>query len=401
MSNTASNGRGVELLCYLPLLLSRWLARSLLLLVTAAPFLLPFLAIVALYVYFPLVEVFLSKLAGGEPRLAQAVAVLVGVGLFAGVVKGVAQFAYKRLKSIVEKVWAVVRKGWIPRREIGDSLAGTGRAFAEIPRNAGAAGWDALLSTLATLLAIGLVLMAFQQTPAESGKPPEPPESPDPKTIDRYVVVVADMDGTDEEAQQEVNVLMRGGAVFSLTHAKNAQPETGEGMCLEETQQDWLTMYRAAILACLAERAATEPRPTFKVTAFASLAPVRVPGAAERGISDKLNCEIANRRAHAVGAFLAHGRDEEYAHLWRCPNVGEDFMHTKQLCIGEGSKVYEGPAGLPIDVEVVQWPQHQDMGENKPADDGSLPDQRRFRVEMLNRAVHIHMPENFCRAAEA
>ena len=108
-------------------------------------------------------------------------------------------------------------------------------------------------------------------------------------------------------------------------------------------------MYRAAILACLGERAATEPRPTFKVTAFASLAPVHVPGAADRAISDKLNCEIANRRAHSVGAFLAYGRDEEYAHLWRCPNVGEDFMRTKQLCIGEGSKVYEGYRGAAAD----------------------------------------------------
>ena len=395
MNNTAAMVRVAEVLCYLPLLACRWLARLLLLVVTVAPFALPVLAIFVLFFEFQSVDSFLGRIVGERQRFAQAVAVLMAVGLFAGVVKAVTQFAYDRLLSMVKAVWGVVREGWIPHLDIGGSIDGTRVAFAEIPGNAKKTGLDALLSTLATVLAVVLVLVASGQTPAEST------ERPEPATVERYVVIVADMDDTDEEAQQEVNVLMRGGAVFSLTHARNAQPESGEGMCLEETQQEWLMMYRAAILACLAERAATEPRPTFKVTAFASLAPVRVPGAADRGISDKLNCEIANRRAHAVGAFLAHGRDEEYAHLWRCPNVGEEFMHAKQLCIGEGSKVYEGPVGLPIDVEVVQWPQHQDMGENKPADDGSLPDQRRFRVEMLNRAVHIHVPENFCRASEA
>ena len=138
--------------------------------------------------------------------------------------------------------------------------------------------------------------------------------------------------------------------------------------------------------------------PTFEVTAFASVAPVRALGTVDEASSDKLNCEIANRRAHAVGAFLAHDNSEEYAHLWRCPDIGEDYSSAKQLCAGSEDKSYAGIVGRrPINVRVVQWVDHKDMDDSKPADDGRFPDERRFPVEILNRAVHIRVPENFCR----
>ena len=37
------------------------------------------------------------------------------------------------------------------------------------------------------------------------------------------------------------------------------------------------------------------------------------------------------------------------------------------------------------------------MAKGKPADDGTMPDGRRFDVEILNRVVHIEVPKSFCR----
>ena len=37
------------------------------------------------------------------------------------------------------------------------------------------------------------------------------------------------------------------------------------------------------------------------------------------------------------------------------------------------------------------------MIKSKPADDGKVPDPRRFEVEVLNRVVRIHMPKVSCR----
>ena len=52
--------------------------------------------------------------------------------------------------------------------------------------------------------------------------------------------------------------------------------------------------------------------------------------------------------------------------------------------------------GITYRVRVRKWSDPERMQGMKPADDGAVPDERRYRVELLNRAVHITVPENFC-----
>lgn len=391
MNDTAAKERGIEVICYLPLLFWRWLARLLLLAFTAAPLALPVLAIVLLLIDFERVDSFLADLFADEGnRLAQIVAIVVAVGLLANIAKAVSVFAYDQLVSILKAVWAIVAcREWFPPLDIDTSRAGTKRTFTEIPEKAAKTSLNAVLSTLAVLLLVGLVVVAFHQM------------APKQKTTDRYVVVATDMRATGGGTKEQVKILMASGAVFSLTHTKNAQPSTGEGICLDTPQQAWLQMQRDAILGCMErdEQAGItyDSPPTFVVTAFASVAPVRTQGTANESSSEETNCEIANRRAHAVGSFLAHGEDANYAHRWRCLEVGDDFRSAAQLCAGGESERYEGTVGgWPFNVDVVQWGDHEAMRGSKPADDGSLPDQRRFRVEMLNRAIQIRVPDDFC-----
>ena len=53
----------------------------------------------------------------------------------------------------------------------------------------------------------------------------------------------------------------------------------------------------------------------------------------------------------------------------------------------------------PLEHTAVRRPKRRE--DRKPADDGALPNNRRYRVELLNRAVHIAVPEDFCRVPDS
>ena len=228
-----------------------------------------------------------------------------------------------------------------------------------------------------------------------------PPASPPSK---HHVVVVNSTDANQEVVAEVAKVYMRAGAVFSLTHAENAEPQTGVGICLNEDQRHWLGIYRAAIVECLElekengfER---ESPPVFRVTGFASIAPASSNGNTDKETSALTNCEIANRRAQAVGAFLAN-KDEE---RWRCDGVAEGIRTTDELCPKGGDVekevlpyLYEHDDGLNFKILVRQWGKPESMMENKPVDDGTVPEDRRYRIEMFNRSVYITVEEDFCR----
>lgn len=196
---------------------------------------------------------------------------------------------------------------------------------------------------------------------------------------------------------------MRSGAVFSLAHVEDAQPQNGEGICLGVPQQEWLKEFRAAIANCMEEqgKSTSEESGTndikFNVTGYASIAPVRIGGEIRK--SPDLNCKVANWRAAAVGAFLANPDAKEYEKRWSCEHVGNDFNNAPIECGELTKEPYEGkdPQGNRFLVDVHQWSTPDQMAKGKPADDGTMPDGRRFDVEILNRVVHIEVPKNFCR----
>ena len=439
---------------YLPLLALRVFARLLLLVVTALPILVPALALLALFQWLP--DADFDRLFGEHRQFMQTITSLMGAGLFVPILKALGKYARSNFLSLVKMARDVLQGPWHPGWEVGKSFVITWRDnIAKIPGNTGRAFVSASGLTLALLGAVLLTVVAY------------PLVEPELKTVDRYVVVVglenddngagsggegagsggegagsggegagsggegagsggegagsggegaANGDdgvgnGGDDELTESLKAYMRTGTVFSLSHLRDAQMKSGKqpgkGICLDKSQQEWLRAFRIAILECVKSKESGSA-PTFEVEAFASVAPVRLDGDIDESASATLNCEIANRRADAVGAFLAYGDlsgegKNEHVEKWSCPQVAEDFRTAKNLCHGvHGERLRyprDGEQGA-FEVLVTQWTDPEQMHGGKPADDGALPDERRSSVEILNRSVHIRVPEDFCRVRD-
>lgn len=326
--------------------------------------------------------------------LPAAVAFLVAAGLFSVILKAMGQLVLLAFKLVGETMMDALRGDWHPGWEVFPSLADTWHDYAaEAPSIFLRTFWSACLVAL-ILLAVGV--LAWAAYPLTK-----------PKMIDRYIVVVdPNEDRPDETVKEEIKYHLSTRTVFSLTYINDAQPRQGEGICLEDEHKEWLRMFRDAIVECVQlERSRTseateqEPtqrhKPTFDVVGFASIAPM------QSGDHDGavLNCEVANRRADAVGSFLAD--EGKYKDKWNCGTIGKDFTLARNLCTGP-AKVYEGSLeGVAYKVRVRKWSDPEQMQGKKPADDGAVPNERRYRVELLNRAVHITVPENFCQVLDS
>ena len=205
---------------------------------------------------------------------------------------------------------------------------------------------------------------------------------PSPKSHNQYHVVVV---GAEDLRVNEIkNYLFQGEAVFSLTYLKNANA-TGEGICLNKSQQDWLTEFRSAIVKCV-EQAEDQEAPVLQVTGFSSSAPATP--------YDKvMNCEFANRRARAVAAFLAGKGKEE----WNCDDMKSANANgnARSFCAPKDDWMEDAADGFQL--KVRQWKLHADMVSGRPAYNGSSADGLTSAAELLNRSVHIEVPKDFCR----
>ena len=193
-----------------------------------------------------------------------------------------------------------------------------------------------------------------------------------------------------------------------LDNAKLRPPDSGRGICLDSENFDWLDAFRNAVRECIADPGTQEAicergdkpcPPVLKVTGFASIAPEQSDADSTCNTLDKnFNCKVANLRARVVGAFLADEADT----FWKCPDDGA-FNGASQcpaeLCVGKPIRktmtVSKNGSSRSIGIVVRQWASEGQMLEGKPANDGE-PDHRRYRVEVLNRAVHIKVLKDFC-----
>lgn len=439
-----------RIVLYPPLLVLRVLARLLLLAATVLPVTVPFLAGVVLLELWQEWDIG-TKIADWleeDQALLTGLAYFVAVGLFANFLKSIVNLFWAAVKGVLRSLRDVFLgadadgngdprgREWIPSAKVGNSLAVTWRDnIVQIPHNLTlAVGRTALLTAAA---AVGAAVVAVTI----------PFVLRDTK-VDRYVwVTVAeprgDASGHAEESQQETDTQdagvqegggpsieapeattpsepaapprigtqpvleahLRNGTVFSLTHLKDAQPKRGEGICLNRSQQAWLREFRTAIAACVgAESTNRDDAPVrqFDVTAFASVAPVE--SSESSGITPgELNCEIANRRADAVGAFLAD--ETKHESKWDCDSVAADFRAATSHCAASSRPYHDYDAsahyGVKFKVRVHQWRSSSDLEIGKPVDDGALPGDRRYAVEMLNRSVHITVPRDFCRPSKS
>lgn len=395
----------VRIVLYLPLLALRVLARLTLFVATVLPVAFPILAGYAMYLWWlGGLQDEIADLLAGKHVLVTALAYFVAIGLFASFLKSIIDMFWVAVRDIISQVGKdILRKGWIPSAEIFDSLAVSWRDnVAKIPENV---ALTTRRSAQVTVAVIGGTILAAAAIPFLS-------------PVNRYVALVTTADAQEEDTRRELETHMRNGTVFSLVHLKDAQIETAEGICLDESQQVWLREFRNAIVACvtpksssgLSERTGRIPR--IEVKAFASAAPVKSIAVADAPDSAELNCEIANWRADAVGAFLAN--KGAHKQKWSCPSVAKGFNATTNFCASssdgapafndylgfDGDRKDEDRKDALFEVRVRRWQNPSDMHNEKPADDGALSGQRRFGVEMFNRAVHITVPNGFCSESE-
>lgn len=343
---------------------------------------------------------FWQEILDSARRLAEntlllgVVALLVAVGLFVVILKAMSQFVLAALDAIWEATMEALGGDWHPGWEVGTSFVDTWHEYVtEVPSTFLQTFVSACLLALVAL-AIGVLVWAAYPLTKQ-------------KMVDRYVVVVDANDGRAEEpVKKEIKAHFRTRTVFSLTYLNDAQPQKGIGVCLEDGHKAWLRMFREAIMECVqlersrtseaAEGATRADVPTFKVVGFASIAPTQ----SSNHDAGELNCDVANRRADAVGSFLAD--EGKYKSKWDCETVRSDFKSARKLCVGEPAvgepEVYDGGTHK---VRVHKWSDPERMQGGRPADDGALPNDRRYRVELLNRAVHITVPEGFCQAPDS
>ena len=378
--------RGVWYLC---LFLSSIISHVLLLVLTVIPAVLPILVV---WVLFERWDAFIDRIRPiGQKPIVQALAfTIVGAGLLGGIVMQIWKSAYDAVYKLWKEPAKVLRKGLKRGAALKGQPLGRGSDnIAKIPRSFGKAFVRVLLFTGSLLVSMFLIAIAY------------PFFARPVQTVDRYVAVV-DMKDIGPETSKEIKLYMSTGAVFSLAYVDDAQPSNGEGICLGEPQQDWLREFRAAIANCMEEKKKTtgespETDDTrFEVTGYASIALMHVDG--DTRLSAELNCKVANWRAAAVGAFLADPDAEELKKRWSCQHMGDSFNDSPIECGVLTKKPYEGidPQGNRFLVDVHQWSEPDRMVEEKPADDGTMPNRRRFDVEILNRVVHIKVPTDFC-----
>lgn len=334
--------------------------------------------------------------------IAEAFTLLISVGILSLVITTLGKYAFDKLGEIYDTAMDVLTEGWHgpPSSESSsasssvtsdwkslEGLRAGWRYYIEekTHRKALTAFMDAYLLTLALALCLLLIILYPIFAPKQQAEPA--------RNVSQYIAVVG--------AGHDIELYMRGGAVFSLAHVDDAQPKTGKGICLGLPQQAWLKEFRAAIANCMEDESSETNDTTFKVTGYASIAPMHVDG--DIRDSRKLNCKVANWRAAAVGAFLANPSAKEYKKRWNCKHMGNDFNDSPIECGKLTEEPYEGidSQGNQFFVDVHQWPTYDEMAKGKPADDGARPNDRRFDVEILNRVVHIEVPRDFCRATPA
>ena len=314
---------------------------------------------------------------------ARIVVLLVGAAIFAVVVQVMTRFAKDQARDLWAAFSCVLCKGWLPGWEIKEGFAATWNCnLAKIPckfMKTFRSAWHL------TAVLIGIVFMIVIAGPLF------------PETLIRASFFFGDTTSVEPEVtRQGIKQYMGSGAVFSLVHLEDAQPETGKGICVAGSRKVWLDTFREEIASCA--KGATKPtdkdsKPVFKVTGYAGVARIQEGGNANK--SARLNCKIANWRAAAIGAYLASPEK----HKDSCDDVKNAFKPNVSNDRNECGELYAGPKNQkddPFRVDIYQWSTPSEMAKGKIAEYGKVRHGPRPEVEMLNDVVHIELPKDFC-----
>ena len=335
-----------------------------------------------------------SKLTNDEiaQTLLIVVALLASLGLLATVFTKAGEAIRSALKEIGEELLDLVQH-WVPQLNAKKSLADAKDDFLSIGPTLGTMYSAPYKIILPLSLILFLIFSATRIINADA----DWKKGVSAALASPTVVVVVPAEG--EQATPDIPPTpLCPGTTFAIAHLEQGSLEDGNGICLDDNiSLPWLTEFKKALTHC--GEKTPECRPEVVVRAFASIAPIRgddqEPVAPEA--QEKLNCEIANRRAEQVVDFLR--LSNEYTCDWE--------QRPRALYRGEGDdklcqrkdKVFKfgQDDGLAFDLIYEPWQSHEAMVADKPANDGGPPPRARWPgVEFLNRSVQLTVRDYGC-----
>lgn len=346
-----------------------------------------------------------DKLGEGEPFTSTwliAFALLASLGLLATVFTKAGEAIKNTLLEIGRELRDLA-KDWLPRLNAKESMADAKKDFLAIGRTFRRLFSAPYRLILPLLIIVFLTFFATRIIDADAKWKKGVTAALNSPTI--VVVVPAEGDPPIPVPTPRL------GTTFAIAHVEQGSLESGRGICLDDNiSLPWLTVFKKALSQC--DGSEPECRPDLVVKAFASIAPIRGDDgeAVDSEAQEKLNCEIANRRAEEVVDFLRLNED------YKCKEKGEwkkrprkRYSDGDTLCQRK-SRVFRfgQDDGLAFDLSYEPWQTHKAMVADKPANDGGPSPRARWPgVEFFNRSVQLTVrdygcdPEHCARAVPA
>ena len=327
-------------------------------------------------------------------------ALIASLGLLATVFTKAGDAIRRALVEIGEEILRLVID-WLPRLNTRESLAGAKKDIQEIGtvfKRLFSAPYRLILPlSIVVFLAFFAILFIDEDA---KWKDSVEAALKNPKNPTVIVVVPPDHEDGEEAIPPPP---LRLGMTFAIAHVEQGSLETSKGICLDDNiSRPWLTTFKAALTQC--GTSMPNCRPELVVRAFASVAPL---GGGEDAPAtppnqEKLNCEIANRRAEEVVNFLRHPSEE--GDSYECKSKVHDladYGDNRKLCERDDVAFEFGKDdGLAFDLRYEPWQSHEAMVADRPADDGRLEGRRRHRVEFFNRSVQLTLTNYGCESEQ-
>ena len=193
---------------------------------------------------------------------------------------------------------------------------------------------------------------------------------------------VANRPDENQSGYTDTFVGFREGIVFAVGYPENGNFRENEGICPDESQIAWLREFKEAIAACGAQ---TNLPLRLDVQGFASIAPV---ASEDTDSSEADNLAIANQRGRLIARFLTNG----YENLEDCDQHEEEYC-ASNMTTRDGDCLVE-PGNYVV--RHREWLDFDTMRQFSLVDDGDRPTPSRYRLEFLNRTVHIAVMNNVC-----
>ncbi len=328
------------------------------------------------------------------------ITLLVNIGLLSFIVQKYTKAILTSLREIGNKILKVFQSGWRLGLNIEESLSKTWKCYVlnfwPFMRDTYTKSLELIIAVSILIIICSLFLLEIKEDTNWITETKRWRESITTK-LDNIEKQIA-----NHSHKLSTSYRFEKNASFSLVY-REGNLETKEGICPEDSNLEWLELFKQAISDDSKDR-----HLKLTIKGFASVAPVPVNGIINDK-SDTLNCQIANERAEALIYFLMTepydstkcrpalkdddrwGREEGKPYTRGRPDplawTGSGFI----VNYDDAQRVHwEGPN---LTVTYKPWKNYKEMKNNKPLKNPPGKEDRQLDREFLNRSVQIIIEE--------